>query len=163
MTLQSVGTAVGQRLVFNSGYLTFGSSQMIDISTISINATFDIKAIKALNTIKKRAQKRANFQVEASFTAVGNNITKINQLFFSSSSPVANGLDYTIKDGQQDSTTMYITCYIDDDTTKPIQYQLSNAIISSNGNTLATEEFDEQQFTVMATDMVLFEDSDAAN
>lgn len=159
---QSIGTAVAQRLLFNTGYVTFGDSQAIDVQDIGITLSFDAKELKAINSIKIRALKRANFKVEASFN-VASHHTKLLQLLASASSAVANGLSYSIKDGQQDSTSFIITGFVDDDVTKPIQYQFTGAILTVGNVTKSVEGFEMRACTVVATDVEIFEDSEAAN
>lgn len=160
--LQSIGTAAVQRTLFNTGYITFGSVQPIDISDIGITMSYDAKEMKALNSIKIRALKRANFKVEANFT-IESHSSAILGLFCSASSAVSGGTNYTVKDGQANATTFYITGYIDDDVTKAVQYQFTNPIITIGNPTKGTEAFETKTVTVVATDVEIFEATAAAN
>ena len=162
MGLQPIGTPQTARLPFNSGYVTLGSGQVINIQDISVNLGFDVKDLKALNSIKKQTNRRANFVVECTFNAAGNQ-SLMSGLFFSSSSPSGSGTDYTIKDGQQAATTFYVTGHVDDDPTKAIQFQIANAIISKNDHSKAMEAFEMVSYTVVGTDVTMYEATLAAS
>ncbi len=154
MPIQSVGSAVGQNLVFNSGKLTIGSSLMVDVQDITINNAFTEKTFRALNSIKKRAIRRASLEQSVKCTIKGP-MTDIYSLFFSSSSPISGGNEYEALDGQQLATTVYITCYKDDDATKAYQFQLQNATFMANNWTAPVEDYLSVEVDITCTEIKL--------
>lgn len=160
--MESIGNEVNQVVVFNSGYLTVDGELMADLSNISISNSFEVKAIKSLNSIKKRTLRRANLEQSISATMIAIH-TAIYKIFHSSSSPVSGGTEWTVKDGQQNSSTIWLTCRRDDDATKEIQYQLVNPIIATNNVNLPLEEFANTEVEIMCTEIILVTDTAAEN
>jgi hypothetical protein len=154
MSFQPVGSQVNQVIVFNSGKLTVGGALMADVSDVTLNLKFDVKSYRTLNSIKKRAQRRATFDVSVSLTMFGIQ-TQVYQAFFSSSSPITDGVEYDVLDGQQTATAMILTTYVDDDPLKPIQWQLIDPIFSSNNVNLATEDFAQMPVEIMCKDILM--------
>lgn len=154
MSFQPVGNQVSQVIVFNSGKLTVNGELMADVSDVTINLKFDVKSYRTLNSIKKRAQRRATFDVSVTLTMFGIQ-TNIYEAFFSSSSPISDGIEYDVKDGQQNATPMVLTTYVDDDVTKPIQWQLVDPIFSTNNVNLATEDFGQMPVEIICKDILM--------
>lgn len=162
MSLISTGTPITAKRLFNSGYITLGTNQLVDVQDIAINLGFDSKELKALNSIVLQAIRRANFKVEVSFNVSGNS-SQLTALFFSSSSPSVSGQDFTVKDGQADATTFNITGYVDDDQTKAVQYQIANAMITKSNTTKSLEGFEMTAYTVVGTNITKYEATTAAS
>ena len=162
MPIISTGTPVTARRFFNSGYITLGTTQLVDVQDISINLGFDSKELKALNSIVLQAIRRANFKVEVTFNASGNT-SQLTALFFSSSSPSASGQDFTVYDGQPTASTFLITGYVDDSQTKGVQYQIANAMITKSNTTKSLEGFEMTSYTVVGTNITKYEATLAAS
>lgn len=160
----STGVATTQSIVFNSGYLTIGSSLVADVSNIVISSTFSAKDYRTLNSIKKRAIRRATLDQNIKFSIEGGSARKLYELFFSSSSPTNDpGQLYTVKDGQQIVQTVMVTCYENDDTTKAYQYVLSNPTMTSHTWNLSTEAFEKVDVEFMCTEITLYVDNAVSN
>jgi len=158
----ATGSQVDQVVNFNSGFLTIGSSKMADVSDVTISNGFDAKAYRALNSIKKRALRRATLEQSVSLTMFG--IQKaVYESFFSSSSPIATGTQWTVKDGQQDDKVVLLTTYADDDLTKTFQYQLQNPLFGTNNANLPTEDFATTEVEIMCTEIIFITDTAAEN
>jgi len=162
MAISAVGTATGQTIVFNSGFLTIGTDLMVDVKDISLTLGYAVKDFFALNSIIKRAIRRSHFDGSIKCTIVG--LQKdILQAFFSASSPIAAGTQYNVNDGQQNATTVFITLYENDDATKRFQFGLVNATISGMDTNLPLEDFANQAITIMFTNITEANDTTAAS
>ena len=159
MAFIPTGTPGQQEIFFNSGYLSIGTERLADVSNVTVNMSFDVKSYRTLNSIFKRAQRRATHEASVSATVFGIKRTLL-QTFFSSSSPVSDGVQFNMKDGQQNATQMLLTVYEDDDPTKPVQLQLDDPIISTNGVNLATEDFAQVPIEIMCIKISIFADND---
>ncbi len=160
--LVSTGTPVTERVLFNTGYITTGSNQYVDVQDIAINKSFEAAELKAVNSIKTRVLRRKNFKCGATFKFSGHQ-SQLMALFFGGSSTVANGLSYTVTDGQQASTTFNLTCYADELTAEAIQFQFTNPLFTVDNLAQGLEAFGEHSVTVVATDVVVFEATAAAS
>lgn len=161
----NIGTEKDQAVMFNSGILTMNDGYNVDISDITINQSFSPVELRTLNSIKKRALRRATLEQSASFTVQGQ-WTQLSKYFFSSSSPVSGGTEYSVLDGQQSAATVYITVNVDNDegtVDGQYQYQLVNPIFTTNNVSLTTEEFGNVAVDVMCKEIKLVEDTGAAN
>lgn len=164
MSKQAVGTATTQSIVFNSGILTINGKQIADVSDVNITSSFDVKSYRTLNSIKKRALRRSGLEQSVTFTIEGGKAREVYSLFYSSSSAVASGKDYTVKDGQQNTTTgVWVTCYEADDTTKAYQYQLNSPVLGKMDTALSTDEFANVSVEIMCIDFTLYVDDTTSN
>lgn len=160
----ATGTATGQSVIFNSGLLTIGSSLVTDISDITITCTFAAKDYRTLNSIVKRAIRRATLDQSVKFSMHGGSARKLYELFFSSSSPTSDpGQLYTVKDGQQNTQTVMITCYENDDTTKAYQYVLTNPVMTNHNWTLTTEDYEKCEVDFACTQLSMYVDTAVSN
>jgi hypothetical protein len=150
--MQSIGTATSQYVYFNTGYLTINANQIVDVQDVTITNSFAAKDFRALNSIIKRAIKRATLDQSIKCTVVGYN-SAIWSLFFSSSSPISGGNEYNVKDGQQNTTTCYLTVYRDDDSSKKLQFQVTNPVFTSNSINAPTEDFGKLELEIQCTEI----------
>lgn len=162
-TKQSIGTANAQSIVFNSGFLTVNGTQITDISEITISSSFTLKDFRTLNSIKKRALRRATLDQTVACKLTGGKARAIYSLFYSSSSPVSGGTEFDVLDGQQTAAAVYITCYEDDNSSKAYQYQLVNPVLSKMDEANMTEEFSEVGLEFGCTDVVFIVDTAVSN
>lgn len=165
MGKNSTGTAVNEAISFNSGILTLASGYNVDVSDITINQGFTIQDLRTLNSIKKRAIRRSTLEQNVSCTLQGE-WSQVTKYFFSSSSPVSGGTEYTVYDGQQDDATIFLTVNVDNDegtVTGQYQYQLTNPVISTNNSSLSTEAYANKTIDIMCTEIKLVVDTGAEN
>jgi len=160
---QSVGTSVTSALFFNTAILTINGLQIGEIQDVTLNKSYTMKKFNALNSIVPRAIRRSNFEAGVSFNIAGSLYREIEKTFFSSSSPVSGGLKYTVKDGQQTAATMLLTAYENDDTTKSIQIEVTNATIVSANETSASQEFQTFAVEVACTQINKYIDTTLSN
>lgn len=158
MALESIGVVTSPSILFNTGILTINGKQLGEITNINDSQSFEGKMTYNLNSIKAPRLRRSNFTTEVTFEVEAGVYREIINVFNSSSSPVANGMQYAIKDGQQNSATVYITGYQDDDTSAAttIQVQLINPLLTQNNRTMASQEFGNVAVTIMCTDIETF-------
>lgn len=162
---QSIGTATTQSIVFNSGYLTVNGFQIADVSDVTVTNTFSAKDYRTLNSIIKRAIRRATLEQSVKFTIDGGKARQLYAVFFSASSVTSDpGKLYTVRDGQQNpAPSVMVTCYEDDDTTKAYQYVLTNPVLTSHNVPLATEAFAKVEVEIMCTQLSLYVDDAVSN
>ena len=153
MAINAVGTATSQRVVFNSGILTIGANQITDVKDITVNSSFDVKAYRTLNSIKKRALRRATFEASVKCTIEGL-AKEIYAIFYGTSSTFSGGTEYTVLDSSiQNVMTCSITCYRDADATKAYQYTLTNPVFSKFDVNTTTEDFVSVDVEIQCTDI----------
>ena len=156
MPIQSAGSPVSERLLFNSGYVTFASNQMVDVDNISLDISFSEKELRALNSIKMTSHKRAT--LKCGMKAKIKSMSK--ELFIQTfGATTIDGLGelISVKDGQLTSISNPVfTAYIDDDVLKPIQFQFSDAVYTANPLTANLESFGEIDFTLTAKDVSIY-------
>lgn len=154
MAFSSVGSAITAENMFNSGRITFGSDQFVDVTDLSIDQKFDEKSIRALNSIFKRNIKRSTYEVEISFTT-NTNPKALQDLFYSSSS-IVSGTEtlYAPLDGQQVNVpSVLLTCYTNDAGTQGYQYVVANPVILEMNQSNGTEEFAEFEIKMACTQL----------
>lgn len=158
MSLQSTGTATDAVLLFNTAILTINGVDVTEVSNVTSNVSFDVKETRPLNTIKATKNRRSNLTVEVTFEVDAGMYKELVRTFFGASSTVASGSQFTIKDGQQLSSSVYITGYENDNTgaTTTTQYQLVNPILAQHNDTRASQEFGTVGVTINCTDIELF-------
>ena len=159
MSKLSTGTGVTTNHTFNAGLLTFGTDQWVEVENINIAITHSVKKLNRLNSIIFGAIKRYAYTV--SFSAKVKAFSpKIFGYTLGSSSSDGSGTMYQEKDGQYTSTlNPIITVYADDDTTRTIQYQLTDAIIVDAPGTFTMEDFGQQDLKLEARTMTIYTDS----
>lgn len=155
MALLSTGTDKVTQTMFNSGYLTIGTDRFVELDNISIDLSYDIKEMRSLNSIMIRALKRSTFKCSLKGKVRSFNRELLGYTFGSSSAD-GTGTMYRPKDGQYDTTLNPIfTGYIDGDTSKPWQYQFTNAVITSMPLASKTEDYGEIDFEIIAASVAI--------
>ncbi len=158
MSKLSTGTALTKNYMFNSGFLTIGGNQFVELDNVALEVSYDTKDVRRLNSITAGALRRSNFKV----TLKGKIKSFNRQLLgytFGSSSVDGTGTMYINKDGQYDTTLNPVfTGYIGDVTAQAWQYQFVDAIITSLPLTAAAEEFGELDFEMIARDLTIYTD-----
>lgn len=154
MAFQSVGSSATTAILFNSGILTLNGIYSLNTKDIALTKTKEVKEFYALNSNIKRAIRVSHFNGSLKATIIGN-ISNFYALWFSASSPVSGGTEYTTFDGQQPAATCYLTAYANDDPTKIYQYQLINPVISAHNVTQPEGDFESVEIDIMFTDLKL--------
>ena len=158
MAKLTTGTALTERFIFNSGYLTIGGDQFVDLDNVSVEVSYDTKEVHRLNSITMGALRRSNFRA-----TLRRKIKSFNRQLlgftFGSSSVDGTGSHYINKDGQYaNALNPVLTCYIDDLASQAWQYQFTDAIITSLPLTASVEEFGELDFEMIARQVSVYTD-----
>jgi hypothetical protein len=155
MPLIPAGTPVSERLIFNSGYLDFGSSQLVDVDNVSIEISFGEKELRRLNSIKMASHKRSTFKCSLKAKVKSIN-QEIMALLMGTITVDGSGHLITVKDGQAAQLDPVFTGYVDDDVLKPIQFQFTDAVCTRLPTAANLEEFGEQDIELSARDVSVF-------
>lgn len=155
--LQAAGTPVQQRLVFNSGYIDFGSHRLINIDNISLTIEWAITSLYVQNSIKAQDKVRHNQNITLS-GKLKQYTPELEQAIFAGSSTESTGeITLGTLDGQPSLINPVVTLF--DRNGKEIQYQLQNAIFKSNMLTTRSESYGEWDFQLEAIDIVSVHDA----
>ncbi len=156
MPLITPGTPVAERLIFNSGLLDLGTNELVDVENITVEITFAEKELRRLNSIKMASHKRATFKcgLRARVKAMSKEVfTKIMGTIATDGS----GSLISVTDGQYTATlNPVLTVYVDDNVAKPIQFQFSDAFITTSPVTAALEEYGVIDIDLVARDVSVF-------
>jgi len=147
------GTQLSQQIAFNTGYLDINGFELATLQDITITLAFSEKEIYQLGSIKMAvAPKRSTWKPSAKFKAKSTN-QQLLGILMGSSTVDGSGYDYQIVDGQVVLTRASIKCYINDDATKIVEFQFSNAIIAGSSTVgLKLEDAAEMDMEIMAQD-----------
>lgn len=158
MSKISVGTAVTEDLTFNAGRLTFGTDQWVDLQDITISISHSVKRLNRLNSIIFGAIKRFAYTISLDSKAKAFS-PKLFGFTLGSSSADGTGTMYQELDGQYTTTlNPILTVYVNDDTTKTIQYQLTDAIITEAPGAFTMEDYGGQNLKIEARTMTIYTD-----
>jgi hypothetical protein len=161
MPVISSGVGVSERLTFNSGYLDFGNSsdgykRLVDVESISVDVSFAEKEVRRLNSIKIAAHKRATLKVNLKAKTRSVN-WEILLNVMGTDTVEASGRTVSIYNGQiATANNPVFTSYVDDDVAKPIQFQLTDAIIVSSPTTSNLEDFGTMDLELFARDIKIY-------
>lgn len=153
MPLISAGSELTPRLIFNSGYIDIGSDRLVNVDNVSIELSFGEKELRRLNSIKMGAHKRTTFKC-----SLKAKVKSINQEVFAivmgaSAVDTPSGSLISVTDGQTAQIDPVFTAYVDDDPTKPIQFQFTDAIFTRFPTMANLEDFGEQDLEMSARDV----------
>lgn len=162
MSKLSTGTAFTENFVFNSGFLTIGGNQFVDLENISINVDWTQKDFYRLNSITAGAIRRADFKCGLKGKVKSFNRQLLGYAFGSSSAD-GTGTMYPMKDGQYDTTlNPILTVYVGDNTLQAWQYQFTDAIITKLPLTVTMEDFGVLDFEMVARQLSVYTDAFAS-
>jgi hypothetical protein len=155
MPLITPGTPVTERIFFNTGYIDFGLEQLVNVDNVTVEITFSEKELRRLNSIKMASHKRATFKcsLRAKLKSVNKEVFAV---IFGTSAPDGSGTLITVKDGQPDELNPVFTGYIDDDPSKPVQFQFTDAVCTAMPLAATLENYGEVDFTMEARDVSVF-------
>jgi hypothetical protein len=160
MAFVPVGTNQPIAYTFNSGILTVNGKELGDVTNVSL--TIQQNAVKTIPLNKRVASaiRAGNADHSGSFDVEGGVYQEIVSAFYGQSEVVAGAVEYDTPDTQPATPTIAITTYEDDDTTKPIQYQFINPIITDMSPTQAQEAFGTKTVEVQCTEIKVHIDDD---
>ena len=156
MPLIPVGSAMTKNITFNSGFITINGEYLVDVENVTVEASFTEKELRAINSIKMQAHKRATLKC-----GLKGKVKSINDevygKFFGTSTVDGSGMMWDVKDGQQDVISAIFTTYVDDDATKPVQFVFDDVIITTVPYSANTEDYGAVDFEMVAKDIHMFE------
>lgn len=125
------GTQFSQQIQFNTGFMDINGFRVATLQDITITAGFTLKEIRQLGSIKMAvAPKRVDWKPSAKFKAKSINQQLLGFLW-GSSTVDSTGWDYNLVDGQVVLASVVITAYTNDDSTKHMQFQFTNAVFGT--------------------------------
>ena len=141
MALLATGTQLSTNVTFNSGTFDINGVELATLQDITITQAFSSKEIRQLGSIiMATAPKRYGYKPSAKAKVKSIN-KELFSYFMGSSSTDGAGFDYSILDGQNVLTRCSIKCIANEDVTKAVEFQFSNAILVGSLNTsLKTED-----------------------
>ncbi len=155
MPFIATGTPVEENLIFNSGYIDFGSDRLVDVENITLDVTFVEKEIRRLNSIKMASHKRATLKCVLRAKTKSTNREVLLDVMGTSTVDGAGHL-ISVTDGQVATLNPVFTTYINDDTARPIQFQLTDAILTTSPFVVALEEFGTIDLELTARDIKVY-------
>lgn len=151
MGILSSGAQLPTDIVFNSGTLNINGVEVATLQDITVTLAWSQREIRALGTVLMvTAPKRYGFKPSAK-----GKVKSVNQelysFFLGSSGVDSTGYAYNVKDGQNVLTRASIKCIVNDDASKHVEFQFTNAILGGSlGLGLKLEDAAELDFEVMA-------------
>ena len=152
MPIIPTGTPVEERLTFNSGYIDFGSNQLVDVENIVIDITFAEKEFRRLNSIKIAAHKRATLKCGLKAKTRSINKEVLIQLM-GTDTPEVSGRTISVLNGQATLLNPVFTAFVDDDVNNPIQFQFTDAILLVSPTATTLEDFGTMDLELVARDV----------
>lgn len=150
MSFQPNGNAITQRIVFNSGYLDFGLSRLVEVDSLNLRVEWNINDLYVLNSIKR--QDIARSQMKVSLTGKIKSFAPEFDMIALGESTLGTPNEIDALDGQPTLQTPILNVY--DRNNKQIQYQLQGAIVKSSAFSARAEEYAEYDFEIEAKDIV---------
>lgn len=145
----SPGTNVPARITFNSGTIDFGNSRLVDVDNIKIDTKFSSAPMYVLNSIKMAFLARHSFSV--TITGQIKSFSPEMENLSLGSSTVGTPQEIDVLDGQPTLLNPVITLF--DSTGKEFQYQVINALFTSDSASLKMEDYTTWDFTIEAEDI----------
>ncbi len=145
------GTPVSNRIVFNSGYIDFGSNRIVQVDNVSLTTDSTTTRLYVLNSIKGQDIVRHSLAVTME-AKIKSYPFEFEQLMYGAS---ASGTPPSVNfvDGQPTIQSPVLTVY--DKNNKEYQWQLIGAIIKTSKMTSSQEAYAEWDITIDALDITL--------
>ena len=152
MPILAQGTQLSQQVAFNAGSLDINGYEVATIQDITVSLSWSEKEIRQLGSIiMATAPKRTTFKPSAKGKSVNKEMLSF---MLGSSAADSSGTAYTTYDGQIVLSRASILTYVNDDPTKKIEFQFTNAILGGSlGLGLKMEDAAELDFEVYAQDV----------
>jgi len=145
------GNNTTSRVSFNSGYIDFGNSRLVQVDNVSLTIEWTTSPLFVLNSIKAADLVRHTEKVSMS-GKIKSYPLEMDMVVMGSSS-IGTPDTAIALDGQPTFQNPVVTLY--DRNGKEIQYQLSNAIFKSNKLTSKMEDYSEWDFELEAIDLTI--------
>lgn len=149
------GTPVAERLIFNSGYIDFGSNRLVDIDSATLTIAFTEKDLRILTSIKEKAHRRSTLKVDLKFK-VKSMSHEVYAALLGTTTVDGAGELISITDGQAPTLNPVFTTYVNDNNADPIQFQFIDAFVTSIPLNVALEAFGEVDITLNCRDVNIF-------
>lgn len=143
------GNNVTQRIIFNSGYIDFGSNRIVQVDNVNLELSWTIVGLYTLGSIKPQDLVRHTQKVLMSGKLKSWPAELVQYAGGSSTNGTPNEIDTL--DGQPTLQNPVVTFF--DRNNKEIQYQLSGALFKSNKLSAKAEDFAEFDFELEAKDI----------
>jgi hypothetical protein len=147
------GTPTPTRVVFNSGFIDFGNTRLVNVDNIKMDYKYTSVRMMALNTIKTVTIARSNQIVTVTGTVDTFSPEMEGLMFASSGATTGSTTTYAALDGQPTLLNPTITVY--DENNNEYQYQVTGAIFSADTATFTNEQFAKWDFTLDCIDLTL--------
>jgi hypothetical protein len=148
----SAGTPTPNRVVFNSGYIDFGNTRLVNVDNIKIDYKYTSVPMYVLNSIK--IANLARSQEAVTITGVVKTFSpEMEGLMFGSSTSSGGNIGYIALDGQPSLLNPNLTVY--DQNNNEYQYQITGALFTTDTVTFTNEQFSSWDFTLTCIDINL--------
>lgn len=130
MSITAAGTQLGTNVSFNAGTMDINGYELAVLQDITVSIDYATKEIRQLGSIiMATAPKRHGFKAGAKAKVKSIN-RELWAALLGSSTPDGTGIDITTIDGQNVLTACRVTAIVNEDPTKSVQFQFSNAILA---------------------------------
>ena len=143
------GSNVQSRVTFNSGYIDFGNSRIVQVDNVAITLEWTTAPLMVLGSIK--AQDLVRHSQKVSMSGKLKSYPMEMDMIVTGSSNIGTPNTAITLDGQPTFQNPVVTLF--DRNGKEIQYQFSNAIFKSNKLTSKNEDYGEWDFELEAIDI----------
>jgi hypothetical protein len=151
MPLLPQGTNITSRVSFNSGYINFGNSQIVQVENVGISLEWTTLPLMVLNSIK--AQDLVRHTQKVSMTGKIISYPAELDMIVAGSSTIGGVTNQAnTLDGQPTMQNPTVTMF--DRNGKEFQYQFINAIFKSNKLTAKMEDYTTWDFELDAIDIL---------
>jgi hypothetical protein len=154
MPILAQGNQLTQQVAFNAGTFDVNGYDLATLQDITITLNWTVKEIRQLGSIIMAVSpKRSTFKPSAKAKTKSVNKEMLS-FILGSSAPDSSGVAYTTYDGQVALTRASIRTYVNDDPSKEIEFQFSDAILGGAFSTaLKMEDAAEIDFEIYARDV----------
>jgi len=149
VSFQPAGTNITQRITFNTGYIDFGNSRIVDIVNSSLTLQWSTEELYVVGSIKPADLVRHSQRVSLTGT-IKSFAPEMEAMAWGSSSVGTPSNIFTL-DGQPTMQNPILTLF--DRNGKEYQYQLYNAVFKSSKLSTKAEDFAQWDFELEAMDI----------
>ena len=132
MPILAAGTQLTQQVAFNAGSFDVNGYELATLQDITVTLAWSEKEIRQIGSIiMATAPKRTTFKPSAKAKTKSVNKEMLS-FILGSSAPDSGGTAYSTLDGQIVLSRASILTYVNDDPTKKIEFQFTNAILGGS-------------------------------
>ena len=156
MALINTGSIGSENLIFNQGYITVGATRLADLTDITVTQEFTNKDAYVIGSVKRRAIFRSELKLGFKATTISYDITLL-QFIYGTSTTDGSGIGFSFTDGQAPTiSTLVLTTYVGNNTTQPVQYQYTGAVIKSASQNIKLNDYGSMDIEVDALDCYVY-------